>query len=450
MTLQRRLLLLILAIAPVIWAVAAAGAWWSAQHEIDELYDTELVRFARQVLAVLPPTLDAADRAALSPQPAGERRGEAELHTLSVSAWIGERRVMSDTEGATLPRRDGEDGFADVDVDGAAWRVYYLADPAGGPRRVAVGQLLAERAELARGLLIAQTWPWLASLPVLLAGLAAGVRRALAPMRALARDVERRDAADLRPIGRTGLPAELAPLVDAIDRLLARLDAAIRQERRFTADAAHELRTPIATVRAHWDVLRLSADPADRARATDGVTSGIERLGHLVGQMLAMARADASPTLPAQHVDWHAAVERATADVLPVLESRDAQLEVEWPAAGVEPMPLAGDVALLASMLRNLLDNAVRYGPRGGRVRMRLGPDRIEVEDDGPGLEPEVRAHLGERFHRSPGTTQPGSGLGVSIVLRVAALHGLTVAFDERGTEGGVHGLRVTVSRGAR
>ena len=93
MTLQRRLLLLILAIAPVIWAVAAAGAWWSAQHEIDELYDTELDRFARQVLAVLPPTLDAADRAALSPQPAGERRGEAELHTLSVSAWIGERRV---------------------------------------------------------------------------------------------------------------------------------------------------------------------------------------------------------------------------------------------------------------------------------------------------------------------------------------------------------------------
>jgi two-component system sensor histidine kinase QseC len=446
-TLQRRLLLMIVLVAPLVWAAAAAGAWWRAQHEIDELYDTELVRLARQVLALLPPTMEAADRAARSPQPPRDPGGAAELRTLSVSVWIGERRVMSDTEGAALPWRAGGDGFVDLQVDGAPWRVYYLNDPLGGPRKVAVGQELAERAELAEGLLLAQLWPWLASLPVLLVALALAVRRALAPMRALTRAVERRDVADLRPVGREGVPVDLVPLVGAIDRLLARLDAALRQERRFTADAAHELRTPIATVRAHWDAMRLSTSTEDRDRAAAGVSAGIDRLGHLVSQMLAMARADAAPALPDRSVDWRAVVEQALGDTLPAIEARDAKVEVEWPADGVEPMPVAGDPGLLASMLRNLVDNAVRYGPQGGRVRVTLGADRIVVEDSGPGLDAEVRTHLGERFHRSAGAVQPGSGLGVSIVARVAALHGLVVAFDDRRSSEGVSGLRVTVSR---
>ncbi len=449
MTLQRRLMLMIVLVAPLVWAAAAAGAWWRAQHEIDELYDTEQVRLARQVLALLPQTIEDADRTTRSQRPSGAPGGAAELRTMSVAVWIGDRRVMSDTEGATLPWRGGEDGFVDLELDGSPWRVYYLGDPDGGPRRVAVGQELAERAELAEGLLVAQLWPWLASLPVLLIALALAVRGALAPMRALARAVERRDAADLRPIGAEGVPADIAPLVGAIDRLLARLDAAIRQERRFTADAAHELRTPIATVRAHWDALRLSATPADRERAAAGVSTGIDRLGHLVSQMLAMARADAAPMLPDRPVDWRTVVEQAVADALPIVEARDARLEVEWPPAGVEPMPMWGDPGLLASMLRNLIDNAIRYGPPNGRVVVRVGGDRVDVEDEGPGLDPDARAHLGERFHRVAGGTQPGSGLGVSIVERVVALHGLSIAFHERRALDGSPGLRVTVSRAA-
>ena len=447
MTLQRRLLLLIALVAPLVWAAAGAGAWWRAQHEIAELYDTEMVRLARQVLALLPTTTEAAQRAAGLPPTAGEPGGEAELRTLSVAAWIGGQRVLSDAEGASLPWRDGDDGFLDASLDGAAWRLYYLGDAPGGPRRVAVGQDLAERAELVQGLLLSQLWPWLASLPVLLLALAAAVRHALSPMRALTRAVERRDAGDLRPVGGDGVPADLAPLVGSIDRLLARLDAAIRQERRFTADAAHELRTPIATVRAHWDALRLSASPAERERAAAGVSAGIDRLGHLVAQMLAMARADAAPALPDRAVDWPAVVEQAVADALPIVEARDARLEVEWPARGVAPMPLSGDPGLLASMLRNLIDNAIRYGPPRGRVVVRIGADRIEVEDEGPGLDPDARAHLGRRFHRVAGAGQPGSGLGVSIVERVATLHGLAVTFEERRALDGRAGLRVTVSR---
>ena len=449
MTLQRRLLLYIALMAPLVWAVAAGAAWWRTQHEIDELYDTELVRLSRQVLSLLPPTIEATDLPAKVPggdalAPAG---GAAELQTMSVAVWIGDRRVLSDAEGASLPSRDGADGFVDMPIDGRRWRVYYLSDPTGGLRRVAVGQDLAERAELAEGLLLSQLLPWLAVLPLLLVALAFSVRRALAPLRSISHALERRDANDLTPIGSAGVPADLVALVGAIDRLLLRVDDAIRQERRFTADAAHELRTPIATAQAHWDALRLSSDAADRERAVAGVSGGLQRLAHLVSQMLAMARADASTGLRHDPIDWRSVIGQALEDALAVIEAHDAQVDVDWPDAGVEPMPMAGDAGLLASMLRNLVDNAARYGRPGGRVGIQVAADRIVVEDEGPGLDEATRAHLGERFHRSAGSRHPGSGLGVSIATRVCALHGLDIRFENRTGPSGNEGLRVTVLR---
>ncbi|MFN7645524.1 MAG: ATP-binding protein [Burkholderiales bacterium] len=449
MTLQRRLLLYIALMAPLVWAVAAGAAWWRTQHEIDELYDTELVRLSRQVLSLLPPTIEATDLPAKPPggdalAPAG---GAAELQTMSVAVWIGDRRALSDTEGASLPWRDGADGFVDMPIDGRRWRVYYLRDPSGGLRRVAVGQDLAERAELAEGLLLSQLLPWLAVLPLLLVALAFSVRRALAPLRSISHALERRDANDLTPIGSAGVPADLVALVGSIDRLLLRVDDAIRQERRFTADAAHELRTPIATARAHWDALRLSSDAADRERAVAGVSGGLQRLAHLVSQMLAMARADASSGLRHDPIDWRSVIGQALEDALPVIEAHDTQVDVDWPDAGVEPMPMAGDAGLLASMLRNLVDNAARYGRPGGRVCIQVAADRIVVVDEGPGLDEATRAHLGERFHRSAGSRHPGSGLGVSIATRVCALHGLDIRFENRTGPSGNEGLRVTVLR---
>jgi two-component system sensor histidine kinase QseC len=383
-----------------------------------------------------------------APAATGPAGGSAELQTLSVAVWIGDRRVLSDTEGAALPWRDGGDGFADVTIEGRQRRVYNLRDPGGGPRRVAVGQDLSERAELAEGLLLSQLLPWVAMLPILMGALWFAVRHALAPLRSISQTLEQRDANDLRPIGSQDVPADLVPLVGSIDRLLLRVDDAIRQERRFTADAAHELRTPIATARAHWDALRLSREPADRERAATGVSAGLQRLAHLVSQMLAMARADASTGLRHDPIEWHAVIGQAIEDALPVIEAHDAQVSVDWPETGVEPMPMAGDPGLLASMLRNLVDNAVRYGPTGGRVTLRVGADRLVVEDEGPGLDETTRAHLGERFHRSAGSRQTGSGLGVSIAERVCALHGLDITFENRTTaEGGAAGLQVTVLR---
>lgn len=442
MTLQRRLLLSIALVAPLVWLGFAGIAWWRAHHEIDEFYDTGMVRFARQVVALLPDEIGPA-----APLPrAAPPGGAAELDTMSVSVWDGGLRLLSDAEGAALPWRDGADGFVDADLDGRRWRLYYLRDPNRPSRVVAVGQDARERDELAEGLIAAQLLPWFASLPLLLAVLALAVRRALAPLRRLTRDVGRRDAADLRPIAAAGVPQDLAPLLTAINRLLERLDVALRQERRFTADAAHELRTPIAALRAQWDAARLTNDEDARRAAQERIAQGIDRLGHLVSQMLALARADAGPGAAAP-IDWRAVAERAIADTLPAIEGRDAEVEVEWPPEGVAPLPLAGDATLVASMVRNLVDNAVRYGPVGGRVTLRMAADRIEIDDEGPGLDAEQRAALGERFHRAPGAAATGSGLGVSIAMRVAALHGLALRFDARSGPDGPRGLRVTLSR---
>jgi len=440
MTLQRRLLLSIALAAPLVWFGFAGIAWWRAHHEIDEFYDTGMVRFARQVVALLPEEIATA---APMPRP-GEPGGAAELDSMSVAVWDGGRRLLSDAEGAALPWREGVEGFVDTTLDGRRWRLFYLRDPNRPSRVVAVGQDARERDELAEGLIAAQLLPWLASLPLLIVALGFAVRRALWPLRRLTRDVEHRDAADLKPIGSAGVPDDLAPLLSAINQLLARLDQALRQERRFTADAAHELRTPIAALRAQWDAACLAEDPGQRRVAQNGLGAGIDRLGHLVSQMLALARADSGPAAAEAPIDWRAVVERVIGDTLPAIDTRDAQVEVVWPPGGVAPMPLSGDETLVASMLRNLVDNAVRYGPLHGRVTLRMAPDRIEFKDEGPGLDPAQRATIGERFRRPAGAPSTGSGLGVSIAMRVAALHGLTMRFDE-----GTPGLRVTVSRAA-
>jgi two-component system, OmpR family, sensor histidine kinase QseC len=460
MTLQRRLLLFLTIAAPLVWAVTAGIAWREARHEIAELFDTQQVRFARQMLSLVG-LADSGSPGAMQvppvPMPPVGTEGAAELEDLSVAVWVAGRRLPLDDASRTLPDPEGRDGFVDLLLDGQPWRVFYLRTTDGVERVVAVGQSAAERDELAEAMMLSQLLPWMLMLPVLMAVLAFAVGAALEPVRALTRAVERRGAGDLSPIASRDVPAELLPLVGATNRLFERIGESIQQERRFTADAAHELRTPIAAVRAQWDAALLATDPHARRRAEQGVASGLDRLARLVSQMMAMARADAARTADAspqagatlRPIDWHSTLDTALDDCLPLLESRDAQLVVDWPPDAIEPMPLEGDAALLATMLRNLVDNAIRYGREGGTVHLHFLADRIVVEDDGPGLDADKKARLGERFHRMGDSGTSGSGLGVSIARRVAALHGLAIGFQDRAATGSAAGLRVTIVREA-
>jgi two-component system sensor histidine kinase QseC len=452
MTIQRRLLLLLVVVGPLVWVVAAGLAWSRARHEIDELFDTQQVRFARQLLGIgLPAGAEPAEVQTANPGPRAQ--GEAELETLAVALWIEGRRVLRDDDGPQLPYEPDVEGFVDLTLEGGNWRVYYLRG-AGSPKRLsAVGTNLAERDEVAETLVTSQMLPWLAMLPVLLVALAWAARTALSPLRHLVRQVERRGADDLAPIDAAHATSDLRPLIASMNGLFRRIDEAMQRERRFTADAAHELRTPIAALRAQWDAIGVAGeDNRARDRAIGGVRVGIDRLERLVSQVMWMAQADAADGgtdarrgwVPA---DWDAIARGALDACLPLIEERDAEVDVVSPPAGAATLPLTGNATLLEAMLRNLVDNAIRYGPPSGRVTIRLQPASIAVEDEGPGLEAHDLDRLGERFHRMATPATIGSGLGVSISKRIAALHGLRIRFEQRRRAEGVPGLRAVIER---
>ena len=447
MTLARRLLVVLLAAVPLMWAVAVGAAYSRSRHEINELFDTQQIHVARFVLAMLPMDFDeprwlAAAQGAL---------GAAELKDLSVAIWSDDgKRILADPEGEALPFRAGESGFVDLALDGARWRVYYL-HPADSRFSVAVGQSAYERQEVLAGLLTGQLLPWALMLPVLLVAMTIAVRHVLKPVRRVAHEIEHRRADDLRPVTVVNPPAELRPLLAAMNRLFARIGESIEHERRLTADAAHELRTPLAALRAQWEAARVASDDGARADAFRQVGRGIDRLGRLVDQLLALAAIDNRAATAFTHlVRWETVVEQALSDCMPLIEQTGTDVEVKWPAAG-RALPIVGDELLLALMLRNLVDNALRYAPAGTDVVVRFDTDELVVEDSGPGLAPAMRERLGDRFHRPPGQSQPGSGLGVSIVMRVAALHDLDVTFADRAeNDPSQRGLRVTLRRRAR
>jgi two-component system sensor histidine kinase QseC len=284
-----------------------------------------------------------------------------------------------------------------------------------------------------------QLLPWLLVLPVLLLAMAWAVRRALAPVRILTDELQGRSADDLRPVPVAEAPQELQPMLTAMNGLFKRIESTLDRERRFTADAAHELRTPLAVLRAQWDVLRRTSGEAERRQAEAKLDAGMDRMDRLVTQLLALSRLQSTERLPqARPLQWTALVEQALSDVLPLAERRRIELDCEWPAAGVPPMPLQGDADLMTVMLRNLLDNAVRYAPEGSTVHLRFDTDRLAVENDGAPLRAEVLVHLGQRFRRVDGQSESGSGLGVSIVQRIAALHGLCLYYHARADGQGV------------
>ena len=433
MSLQRRLMLYLLICAPLVWAVAVLVSVQRARHEVNELYDTELIRLSRQVQSLLVNS-DAPGKAL----PAARSAGEADLRDLAIAVWDGKGELLLvDREGAQLPRRADTSGFVDMRLGGSPWRVYYLQAP-HNEWLVAAGQRSAERGEMVRNLVGGQLAPWLLSLPVLLLVMGWAVRRALAPLHALTADLQGRSADDLRPLPAEQAPQELQPMLQAMNGLFTRIESTLERERRFTADAAHELRTPLAVLRAQWDVVRRASGEDERRQAAARLDAGMDRVDRLVTQMLALSRLEATDKLPRSHtLDWPLLVAQVVSDLLPLAERRRIEIDCQWPEPPAPPMPLQGDTDLMAVLLRNLLDNALRYAPSGSTVQLRFGTDRLSVHNDGPALSEQALAQLGRRFHRVDGQAESGSGLGVSIVQRIAELHGLRLHYragaDGRG-----------------
>jgi signal transduction histidine kinase len=330
-------------------------------------------------------------------------------------------------------------GYADVDAGGLKWRTYGLQTLDGV---IQIAQPVRVREVLARGAALRVVIPLLLLLPLLGAAIAGVVGSGLRPLRRVAGEVQRRNADSLTPIAAERLPQEVAPLVNELNRLLARLHAAFQAQRAFVADAAHELRSPLTAVRLQLQLLDRAPDEGARSEARANLGAAVERAIHLVEQLLTLARNE--PRAIAQDLAPIALDQTAAdgvADTHALALDRQIDLALE-----AEPVTVVGDREALRTLVRNLVDNAVRYTPPGGRVRVRARAAAqgavLEVTDSGPGIPAPERERVFDRFYRRTGTASEGSGLGLAIVKAIADRHGAQVRIDG-GPEGG---LQVTVA----
>lgn len=330
-------------------------------------------------------------------------------------------------------------GLDTVTVRGQAWRTFSIASPL---RVVQVAQPLQVRQQLAAGAALRSVAPLLLIAPAMALAVWWLAARTLAPLRRVAEGVRARDEQSLQPLPVAGLPDEVAPLVGALNGLLQRLEASLGAQRAFVADAAHELRSPLTALRLQMALLERAPDDTARAEAAAALNAGIDRAARLVEQLLALARAEpgASQAEPAE-LDLSELVRGAVVDTLPFAHVRGTTVEL----VADQPVTVRGDAAALTVLVRNLADNAVRYAPRGSRVALQVIEEGsaalLRVDDTGPGIPPEERTRVFDRFYRHAAGDEAGSGLGLAIVRSVAERHGATVALSDSP----LGGLRVEV-----
>ncbi len=423
-TLIRSLLKVVTPLWLLICTLLAFHAW----HEVNELYEEQQTLFAHQLYGTLP-TLGARS------EPQSVRPGDNDHQAMAVWNPRGQL-LLVDSDGLELDARPGYTGFASLRQHDEDWRVYYLSGEAGS---VAVAQEMSERWEMIGGLLLTQGLLWLLLLPFVLLALWWAVGRGLAPLARIREQLQQRAPDDATPLSRE-VPRELQTLIDAMNDLIGRVAQTLQRERRFTADAAHELRSPLAAMRVQAEVAQLVQDPQQRERALQQLMNGVDRSSHLLAQLLALSRIEAAQQQQDEALDWPLLLQELRTEVSALATSHHVTLQL--PPAGHTQWPLQhGDQTLLLLMLRNLLDNAIRYG--GGTVTLQADATRISVSDEGEGVPEALLDKVCERFYRPPGQQQTGSGLGLSIVERIATLHGLRLSLHNR--EGG--GLQAVLTR---
>ncbi len=424
MSLRSRLLALLISAALAVTLTATGATYFWARHEIDRLFDYQLTQHALALqgsVSVL---------GSISVEPP-----DPEQH-LVVQLWDlrGDLRYVS--HPSVRFDRPGQTGFANVERDGRDWRVYTRRI---GPWVVQLGHPLDIRRRIATAAALRILYPTLAVVPLLALAIWWLVGRALSPLTRLAASIAERDPLALEPFGEPRLPREAALMVDALNQLVARLREVLARQKQFMADAAHELRSPLTAVRLQSQLLERATEPAQRAAALAELKAGIARSTHLVERLLTLARLD--PEAPARHgtgtvVDLARLAAIVADEFVAEAAAAGITLGVEAPAAAAVP----GNEENLRSLLVNLIDNALRYTPRGGRVEVTVSDDGgrivLTVADTGPGIPSPERERVFDRFYRIEGTGVPGSGLGLAIAKRVAELHGGTVSVTE-GLRGG-------------
>jgi two-component system OmpR family sensor kinase len=424
-----------LAVAILLSAVAAGAFSFKASfHEANEIQDGQLKEVAALVTAANVPYMqDGSARYVPDAEP------EAKV----VVQLLGDRaagRILD------LPAKLG-DGIQTVTIGAREWRVVVRTLDAG--IRVAVGQQTSDRNEIARNSAVATLIPFVVLAPVLLGVIVVLVRQMFKPLKRLADDLDARsdqDLSEIRGPDDARLPAEIMPFLVANNRLLARVAQSVALQRRFVADAAHELRSPLTALMLQAERLEGSEMSAQARVRLTALRLGLMRTRALVEQLLTLARVQESSGVEREEASVSSVLRQVLEDLMPIAEARQIDIGmIEDSDARV-----AASETDLATLLKNILDNAIRYTSSAGRIDLsvRTGDDGtlIVVDDTGPGIAPEDRERVFDRFYRVLGTGQSGSGLGLAIVQTIAARRGATVSLSDAPWPDGHSGLRVSVA----
>ncbi len=434
-SLKQRLLVLALAAITLVWLGATTFTYFEAREEFDEVLDAHLAQAASLLIAQVSHEIDEIET---------EHAPLLHKYSLRVAFQVWENGRQLRLHSANAPQgrmTNKERGFSDSTFGGQRWRVFSTWNE-DGEYLIQVAERTDMRDELARGIAGNLLRPLLISLPLLALLLWVAVMRGLRPLDKLAREVEQREPDNLAALDASSAPREVVPLIERLNRLFMRIDASMQKERRFTADAAHELRTPVAAIKAQAQVARAATGDAERLHALDNAILGCDRAAHLIDQLLTLARVDTLERGVAEPCQLRGIAAEAIAALAPTALEKGVQFEL---LAGDEAI-VRGNPGLLRVLLRNLLDNSMRHTPPGTSVQVSIahepGEVCLSVSDNGPGIPEQERDKVLERFYRPLGTQAGGSGLGLSIAKRIAEVHDAALQMQP-ASEG--RGLRVTV-----
>jgi two-component system OmpR family sensor kinase len=472
-SIRRTLLVWLLLGLAAVAVLASVATYFDTKREIGELFDLQLKQLAYStriddLIRGRVPSVNGA--------PVDHAVGVSEIVT---QIWDRDGVLVYYSRPGTGLPVPATEGYADVVQNGRAWRVYTHVE---GRHALQVAHALDERREIAAQTALRTLLPLAALIPFLGVLIWYAVGRGLLPLETMSRAVGKRQPDAMAPLAETGLPEELRPLAGSLNALLARLDDALNAQRRFTADAAHELRTPLAALKLQAELVERAPDAAARGAAVAALKGGVDRASHLVEQLLAMARLEPEALEKSFGACDLVALARDAIVARAVLADRK---RVDLGLARAADVAVRGDAASLSMLLANLLDNALRYTPEGGRIDVALDDEAghavLSVADTGPGIQPAARERVFDRFHRGgddagaatdirgpaaygatpgpsatasgtasalPPTTATGSGLGLSIVKRIADAHGAVITLDDNGPAGGLI-VRVRFPRGA-
>lgn len=450
---------LLVSLLLALFTLTSAAAYFSyrdATHEVEELFDAELAQMARVLQSMLQDQLKRSRMShmaeALTYEPfeldhyeEGKEAtpfGHRYEKKLAFMVWNGEgEELLSSFQAVARQFRfDARQGYGSEEIDHHHWRTFALHDTQH-QLWIKVGQRDDVRDELTGEIVMHTLLPLLLTIPLLAAMIWLIVNRGLSPLRRVARQVIERNPEHLEPLPLTGVPEEIGGVVSSVNTLMGSLDDALTRERRFTADAAHELRTPLAGIRIHAQNLRQEGSPSTIATA-DQIVCGVDRMTRVVEQLLTLSRLE-HDKIETSPVNMSELVRSTLADQASQLGDKTLELALETE----DGLYVRGHEASLSILCRNLIDNAMRYTPDGGQVM--IGLDRgggeviLRVCDSGPGIAPEKRDAVLRRFYRLAGQSIAGSGLGLSIVREVIEQHRGSLQLDDSTL--GTSGLCVTV-----